>query len=87
MGAQGGGFHSMGMCRNDGVKWQRQKHSPRDNNPKRCPNRWGRGRHETINTKDRNGLQWCKQHMQKSWLYSVCLPQKKMILVLYLEKE
>jgi hypothetical protein len=25
--------------------------------------------------------------MQKSWLYSVCLPQKKMILVLYLEKE
>ncbi len=61
----GGGFHSMHKCRNDGVERQRWKHDAKDNNPKKCPDKWRRGRHEIVNTKDINKLKWCEQHMPK----------------------
>ncbi len=41
--------------------------------PKRCCDRWKRRKHGTSDTKHKNGLQWCKPHIERNWVCLVCL--------------
>ncbi len=76
-----GGLHNMCKRRNDGVGWQRRQHNAKSTKPQRKHDKWGR-RKPKIDTKDKNGFRWCEQHTQRSWLYTICSPQIKMIPVI-----
>ncbi len=67
----------MPRWQNGEVGWQRKKHDAKDKMLGKYHDEFqkGRGRHETHNTKLKNGFQWCEQHTLKNWLYLVCLTQ------------